>query len=154
MAGGRPSKFGDVDQEKVSKLAKAGWTDAQMSDFFDVTEQTWNNWKKAHPAFFESLKDWKVEADSKVEKSLYERACGYEHDEVKLFKTNDDKIISETLTKHYAPDPTSMIFWLKNRKPTTWSDKKDLEVSGAGGGPLKWETTYVKADVDKGNGEE
>lgn len=35
-----------------------------------------------------------------------------------------------------------------------WSEKKGLEISAPGGGPLKWETTYVKADVDKGNGEE
>lgn len=125
--GGRPSKFGTVDKEQVSKLAKAGWTDVQMADFFGVSESTWHEWKNKHPEFQESLKDWKVEADSKVERSLYERACGYEHDEVKLFKSNDDKIITETVVKHYAPDPTAMIFWLKNRKPKEWRDKQVTE---------------------------
>ncbi len=147
----RPSPFDNLDHDQVKKLALAGWTDAQMADFFGVTEQTWNNWKKAHPKFFESLKEWKVEADHKVERSLYERAVGYEHPEVKLFKTSDDEIISEDVVKHYAPDTTAAIFWLKNRKPAEWRDKTDHELSTKGDKPLKWETTYVTADVDKGN---
>lgn len=52
-----------------------------MSDFFGVTEQTWNNWKTSHPDFFESIRDWKREADEKVERSLFERAKGYTHPE-------------------------------------------------------------------------
>jgi hypothetical protein len=125
---GRPSKFDTVDQVKAEKLARAGWDDKQLADFFGVTEKTWNNWKLAHPAFFQALKDWKDEADQKVERSLYERAVGYTHREEKIFQFQGEIIRAETF-KHYPPDPTSMIFWLKNRKKDEWRDKQDVDVN-------------------------
>jgi hypothetical protein len=30
------------------------------------------------------------------------------------------------LTKHYPPDTTACIFWLKNRKPKEWRDRAEL----------------------------
>ena len=127
--GGRPSKFGTVDKEQVEKLALAGWTDAQMAEFFKVDERTWHRWKDADPKFCQSLKDWKVEADSRVERSLFERATGYSHPEEKLFQAGGEIIRAET-TKHYPPDTTAMIFWLKNRKPEDWRDKQEIEHHG------------------------
>jgi hypothetical protein len=68
---GRPSKFDGIDLKQVKALANKGWIDAEMAEFFKVDVSTWNRWKDAHPEFQESLKDWKSEADSKVERSLY-----------------------------------------------------------------------------------
>lgn len=132
MAGGRPSGFDKLDLVQVEKLTKAGFTDAQLADFFGTTEQTWNNWKKAHPKFFESLKDWKSEADHEVEKSLYHRAKGYNCTDTK-FATNEGKI-SDSLeyTKHYPPDTTAAIFWLKNRQPKEWRDRIEQHHTGDG----------------------
>ena len=128
--GGRPSKFDSIDLDKVSILAKRGWTDFDMSSFFGVTEQTWCNWKIKHPKFFESLKDWKIEADNRVERSLYERACGYSHPEDKIFKpAGEEPTIVKTI-KHYAPDSTACIFWLKNRKKAEWRDKPEEDNGG------------------------
>ncbi|WP_445448805.1 hypothetical protein [Enterococcus faecalis] len=39
-------------------------------------------------------------------------------------------IITKEVTKFAAPNPTSAIFWLKNRKPEKWRDKKETQVSG------------------------
>ena len=123
--GGRPSKFDSIDLDKVSILAKRGWTDADMCAFFGIDESTWTGWKKKHPTFFTSLKDWKIEADNRVERSLYERACGYSHPEDKIFKpAGEDPTIVPT-TKHYPPDSTACIFWLKNRKRNEWRDKPE-----------------------------
>ena len=141
---GRPSKFGKVKPEQIEKLAKAGWTDVQMADFCDVTEQTWNNWKKQHPAFFESLKDWKAEADHKVERRLYERATGYTCKDTHV--SNYQGVITKTkLKKHYPPDTTAAIFWLKNRKSKQWRDKQDHHHSGMNGGPIETITTTMSA---------
>lgn len=30
------------------------------------------------------------------------------------------------LTKHYPPDTTACIFWLKNQKPKEWHDRTEL----------------------------
>ena len=125
--GGRPSQFPKGQMSAIKKLVLMGATDDDIAEAFEVTKQTVNNWKKKHPQFFDSLKDWKLEADAKVEQSLYQRAIGYSHDEDKVFNNNGEALIVPT-EKHYPPDPTSAIFWLKNRKPTQWRDKQPDEV--------------------------
>jgi hypothetical protein len=132
---GRPSKFDTVDLTQVEKLAKAGWTDAQMSDFFKVSEQTWNTWKGKHPEFFEPLKDWKLEADAKVERSLYERATGYSHPDSHVSNYQGEITITP-ITKHYAPETGAICFWLKNRKPEIWKETRDHRIGGPNGEPL------------------
>ena len=122
----RPSSFKVEYIEQAKKLCALGATDKQLADFFGVTEQTLNNWKHDFPAFFESLKEAKSELDNKVERSLYERATGYSHTEDKIFNNNGEPLVVPTV-KHYAPDTTALIFWLKNRKPEQWRDKVTQE---------------------------
>ena len=128
--GGRPSKFGTINQKQIQFLAERGCTDAEMAAFFEVTRQTWDNWKAAHPEFFASLKSWKEEADRKVERSLYERAKGYSHPEDKIFNANGQPLIVPTI-KHYPPDTTAAIFWLKNRMKDEWRDTQHINHSGS-----------------------
>ena len=110
---GRPSKLGDLDLEVIELLASKGLTDKEFAKVSGVSEQTFNTWKKKHTEFLESLKDGKAYADGKVQDSLYKRACGW----------------TDTEGKEYPPDTTSMIYWLKNRKPKEWRDKTEVEVS-------------------------
>ncbi len=134
--GGRPSKFTSDIQSKVELLARRGFIDAEMSIILGVTKRTFDNWKNKHPKFFHSLKDWKKQADHEVERSLYERACGYSHPEVKVQFVQDvvkgGRFETIELEKHYAPDPTSMIFWLKNRQPDVWKDRKEIDANLSG----------------------
>ena len=122
----RKSKFLEIDQVKLKKLVLSGWTDAQVADFFDVTEQSLNNYKIKFPSFFESLKEEKIEADKNVEKSLYQRACGYSHEAVKMFVIGG-KVVTEKYIEHYPPSEVACIFWLKNRQPDKWRDKQEHE---------------------------
>ena len=134
---GRPSKFEQV-KDMLFKMATYGMTDKQMADVVGVTEQTINNWKLSNKEFFESLKSEKAIADAKVERSLFERATGYSHAEDKIFNDNGTPLVVPT-TKHYPPDTTAAIFWLKNRKPKEWRDKQDIEHSGGVSIDVKWE---------------
>lgn len=129
MPRGRPSKFGDLDLKKVAAVARKGWTNAEMAEFFEVDQATWYRWQADREDFCEALKEWKVEADSRVERSLYERACGYSHPEDKVFCSDGEVTVVPTV-KHYPPDPTAMIFWLKNRKGAEWNDKTEINHSG------------------------
>ena len=151
---GQPSKFNDY-KELLIKLAKYGLTDKQMADVIGVTEQTINNWKLRNADFFESLKENKKIADAQVVKSLFERATGYSHEEDKIFNDNGKPLIVPTV-KHYAPDTTAAIFWLKNRDPENWRDKQDLELAGKDGGPIEINDTRKAAleKLDKIRGEE
>ena len=123
---GRPSKKPTISLEKVEKLASYGLIDKQIAAILDIGEVTLNEYKKTWPEFLKSLKRGKEKADAQVVKSLYQRATGYEHEEIQLFQYKG-QIIPAKVIKHYAPDPVSMIFWLKNRQPDEWRDKQELE---------------------------
>lgn len=127
--GGRPTKFDKKQMLLIEYMTKDGKTDKEIAEQLEVTERTYHNWKKTQDGFFHALKDWKKEADLKVERALYERACGYSTKETKLF-CHEGMIIAEDINKNYPPDPTSMIFWLKNRQPDKWRDKVESEISG------------------------
>jgi len=123
----RPTRYRKEFAELAYNYCLLGSTDAQLGVFFSVTEQTINNWKKAHPEFFESIKKAKYQADAQVAQSLFHRANGYEHADTHISNYQGKITVTDTV-KHYAPDPTSAIFWLKNRQPEIWRDKKEVEL--------------------------
>ena len=122
----RPTPYTTEIPRQAEKLIALGATDANLADFFEVTERTINNWKKKHPEFFQSIKEAKNTFDARVEDALAARAMGgYETTETRTTTYPDDKTIEVTVTKTLAPDTTAAIFWLKNRQPATWRDKPD-----------------------------
>lgn len=127
MPAGRPSKYKDIDLKKVRYLAEKGFTHQDFADYFGVNKDTITEWVNKHEEFSVSLKEGKAICDSRVERSLFERACGYSHPDTHITNYKGD-IIATPITKHYPPDPTSMIFWLKNRKPTEWRDKQTVAI--------------------------
>ena len=135
---GRPSKFQPAMIAQARFLAEKGCTDAELGEFFGVCEATINTWKIEHPGFLESIKEGKAESDSKVVRSLFERATGYSHPDTHIAVSQGDVIVTPTI-KHYPPDTTACIFWLKNRRPEEWREKVALE--GANGGPVEVEIT-------------
>lgn len=137
---GRPTKYRRAFAEQAKRLCKLGATNAELADFFEVSVRTVDLWIVQHPEFSRALKVGKAVADQRVERALYQRAVGYEHDEDDIRTVGVGKGLSEIVVtrmrKHIPPDPTSIIYWLKNRKSAQWRDLKAVEVSGAGGGPL------------------
>lgn len=148
MPAGRPTLYQEDFNEQVEKLCKLGATDNEIADFFEVDVSTINNWKIAHPQFFESIKKGKILADSNVAERLYQRALGFEHDSEEI-KVSDGEVIRVPIRKIYPPDPTAAIFWLKNRRSKEWRDKQEVEQSG--GLTIKFEDpgTYVYPSQDQ-----
>lgn len=136
MPAGRPSSYKPEYAAQAVKLCRLGATDVEMADFFGVSEQTINAWKRAHPLFLEALKEGKLEADANVAERLYQRAMGYSHQAVKIAASPSGEHVAVPYTEHYAPDTTAAIFWLKNRRPDQWRDKQTQELTGAGGSQL------------------
>ena len=126
---GRPTRYKSEYSRIAAKACELGAIDKDLAVMFDVSEQTINAWKKAHPDFLESLKS-KDYADSQVEQALYKRAIGYSHQEDKIFNNNGEEMRVETM-KHYAPDTGACVVWLANRQPSKW--KKDPDASQQGG---------------------
>ncbi len=125
---GAPSLYKPQYNEQVYKLCLLGATDSEIGDFFNVDERTINNWKVEFPEFFQSIKKGKEYADANVASKLYNRALGYEHEEDKIFNDQGVPLIVPTI-KHYPPDTTAAIFWLKNRQPAKWRDKQEVETT-------------------------
>ena len=125
---GQPTSYQDKYNAQVRKLCLLGATDKEIADFFNVSEATINNWKIKYPEFLESIKEGKVLADATVSESLYKRANGYSHAEDKIFNSNGEALVVPT-TKHYPPDSTAAIFWLKNRQRDKWRDRQDVDLN-------------------------
>lgn len=133
---GRPAQYIEEYCEQVEKLCKLGATDAEIADFFNVTETTINNWKLKYPEFVESIKKGKLLADANVAQRLYERAMGYVGKTTK-FATFEGQITdSQEVEEHYPPDTTAAIFWLKNRQPKKWRDKHETGFTDSDGNDL------------------
>ena len=129
MTAGRPTAYKAEYAEQAKNYCLLGATDIQLAGFFGVSEQTINAWKNKHPKFLEAIKQGKERADAEIAKSLFQRAKGYSHPEDKIFNSGDaDNPVVVPTTKHYPPDTTAAIFWLKNRRKDHWRDQK--EVSG------------------------
>lgn len=136
MAKGRPSSYKKEYAKQAEKLCKLGATDVDLADFFKVSINTIANWKVAHADFLGALKGGKEEADDRVERSLYQRATGYTFDAVKIFMpAGASKPVYAPYREHVPPDATAMIFWLKNRRPDAWRDRR--EHTGPDGGPIQ-----------------
>ncbi len=133
---GRPTRYKAEYAEQAFKLCLLGATDANLADFFEVSEKTINTWMDAHPEFLQSLTAGKDEADANVGERLYQRAMGYEHPDTHI-SNYQGEITKTSITKHYPPDTTACIFWLKNRQRDRWRDKQDHEHTGKDGGPIR-----------------
>ncbi|MGW7932832.1 helix-turn-helix domain-containing protein [Staphylococcus xylosus] len=121
---------------KIEGWAKDGLTDEQIANNMGCNVSTLYRWKKEKHEICEALKKGKEVVDREVENALLKRATGYEYVESTKERVFNDKkgryemVEVKTVTKHVNPDTTAQIFWLKNRKPHEWRDKRDVEHSG------------------------
>lgn len=126
----RPSKYKPEFAEQARKLCLLGATDQEIADFFEVEVRTVYRWKGEFEEFCQALKAGKEEADTRVERSLYQQAIGYEQDEVKIFMPGGaDKPVYAPYRAKVAPNVTAAIFWLKNRRSQDWRDKTEQSVT-------------------------
>lgn len=133
MTAGRPSEYKDDYAKQVMKLAELGATDQEVADFFDIDVRTVYRWKHDYPEFCQALKVGKDVADERVERSLYQKAIGYEQDEVKIFMPGGaSEPVYAPFRAKIAPDTTAAIFWLKNRRSQQWRDKQEIDMEHSG----------------------
>jgi hypothetical protein len=124
---GRPSDFKPEYIEQAEQLCKLGATDQEIADFFKVSARTLYRWKGENEQFCQALKTGKSVADERVERSLFSRAIGYEHEEVDI-RVIANAIVKTPIRKYYPPDTTAAIFWLKNRRGQDWRDVKEVKM--------------------------
>lgn len=125
---------------KIEGWAKDGLTDEQIAGNMGITAKTLYEWKKRYGEICEALKKGKEIVDRQVENALLKRALGYAYTE-KMTEESDDGVKVRVTEKQVVPDTTAQIFWLKNRKPEVWRDKKDVTMEGEVPSPFQDLTT-------------
>lgn len=122
----RPTDYKPEYAIQAEKLCKLGATDQELADFFEVSTRTIYRWQASHEEFCQALKTGKVEADERVERSLYHKAVGYKHEAVKIFMpAGAEQPVYAPYVENVPPDTTACIFWLKNRRPDVWRDMRN-----------------------------
>lgn len=117
---------------KIEGWARDGLTDEQIAANIGIRAGTLYDWKNRFSDISEALKKGKEVVDRQVENALLKRALGYTYKETTrepVLNPDTGKVeltITKTVTKQVVPDTTAQIFWLKNRKPETWRDKREI----------------------------
>lgn len=124
---------------KVEGWARDGLTDEQIAHNMGINVKTLWIWKTKHSPICNALKNGKEVADRRMENALYERGLGGVHEVKKTFKLKrsyydeqgrkcEKEELVTAIDEVYIPgDTTAQIFWLKNRKPEQWRDKRQVE---------------------------
>jgi len=115
---------------RIAAWTRNGLSEGQIAKNLGVSHQTFIRAKK-DPDFgskiCEALINTKDVVDFEVENQLFKRAIGYEYEEVKE-EYEMGVLTKRTVTKKIVPpDVSAQIFWLKNRKPTDWRDRREVD---------------------------
>ena len=117
---------------KIEGWAKDGLNDEQIAHNIGIGVRTFYEWLSKYKQLKQVLKQSKEVVDREVENALFKSAIGYYLDEERI----DSEGNVYKVRRFVPPNTTAQIFWLKNRKPNEWRDKKQTELTGANGGNL------------------
>lgn len=112
----------------IACWARDGLTDEEIANKLGISTSTFYEYIKTYAEFSETLKAGKEVADYAVESALYQRAVGYSYQEVTEVPDKEGKVhVVKIVTKEVVPDTTAQIFWLKNRQPGKWRDRREQD---------------------------
>lgn len=122
----------------ISLMARDGYTNAQIAKHLGIATSTLNEYKKKFPEFSDAIKKGAEISDDVAEAALLAVALGYRYEEItrEVLKHavtgkpildengNPKMIITKIVEKPAHPNTTALIFWLKNRRPKIWGDRR------------------------------
>ena len=101
----------DVDYKKVESLAAQGLSKKEIAYCLGIGESTLYERQKKDPEFLEAIKKGKAKGIGTITNALFQSGKG--------------------------GNVTAQIFYLKNRAPDKWKDRREQEITGKGGGPIQ-----------------
>jgi hypothetical protein len=123
MPAGRPTLYSDELREEIVKNCRKGLgsgTNKEIAAFCCVNESTVYRWKQKHP-----------ELEAEIQK---------------VNGSNCDLVEGTLLHLAISGDMTAVQFYLKNRRPEKWREKKELDVRTSDGGT---QLNYSVEEIDR-----
>ena len=117
---------------RVAGWARDGLTNEQIAHNMGINRDTLRVWERNFSGIADALKNGKDVADRKVENALFNKATGNYWTEEIIEELQEDGTMAvvEHKKRRGTPDTTAQIFWLKNRKPDEWRDKREHKSGG------------------------
>lgn len=149
------AKYSPEIVEKITELiASDSYTIEEICKQVGINRATYFRWQDEKQDFRDAVKKAKAELDQSLyfdaRNSMRKIIRGYEYQEV-TEEHRGGKVSRKVTTKHYAPNPGSVIFALKQ---DGWVDRRELDHSGEVGvknivGLILDESEEDETDVDE-----
>ena len=133
---------------RIQGWARDGLTDDQIAAKMGVHPATLYRWQADHRELRNAIKKGKAPVDIEVENALLKSALGYtvkvkkpiKVKEVKV-KVGEGRIETERIEYaeeevHIPPNTMAQIYWLNNRKPDRWRNRKAADVDATDNAPV------------------
>ena len=115
-----------VNYAMVKRMAEAGLTQRQMAQVLNIPVDTFLIYIKKDENLRTAIDEGNASPNRLVEQALFQRALGYEFDEIQT--QGKSKRITR---KHIAPDVKAMEFWLTNREKGKWKKTNHVSLTGS-----------------------
>jgi len=127
-AGGRPPKYKPEYARIAGAMLRRGASISELAEVFGVANRTIHLWQQTHDEFMQQFMQLDEALDSRIERSLAERAVGYTYDAIKIMQFQGVPVVVP-YKEHVPPDIGAIKLWLSARKRKEWHVKDELEVS-------------------------
>jgi transposase-like protein len=113
---GRPTQYDpELMPNQARFMCQRGAIMSELAQMFKVSTQTIYNWRNQYPEFDAAVQVGVDAFNARVERALAERAIGFFVTIKEEVCDEQGKVIQPEQRQYYPPDPTSIIFFLKNR---------------------------------------
>lgn len=121
--------------EEIKDWMLSGDSVRDLCGKLDISIDTWYRFCKEHEALSELVNMCRDLLNFDVEKSLVKLCTGYDFEELKTIVEEDrsgkKRTKLEKTKRHQPPSAQAISFFLRNRSPEHWSDKKELVLDTA-----------------------
>lgn len=116
---------------EAKELTLRRFSQNEVAEAMDVSVRTLRRWRMKYPDFDAGFEITDEDYDRRIKRSVAERATGYTIRAKRVFH-HQGKVIEYELDEHVPGDLGAAKFWLTNRDPENWSDRREMRVDAAG----------------------
>jgi len=137
MANGKWQQWTEPENiERIVNWAANGLTNEEMARNMGVHRATLQRWMVDHGDICDAIKRGRLLACEAIENALFKKATGMVLEdtveeykgELRDGKPSNGTVTKRTVRRQVPPDTAAVIFYLKNRMPDKYSDRRTVEV--------------------------